>query len=115
MSKRRADKNPMINFLYCYGTNKKEELTSSIEFLRDTPLDLIDWSVDHTKREDVKIVRSPVLEEIQVEELPPASIRVAVRWDKNPWIATNGYPNMEREPVFWLFPYWMGRYLNMIR
>jgi streptogramin lyase len=115
MAKRRADQNPMINFLYCYGTSKKEELAPSIEFLRDTPLDLVDWSVDHTKREDVKIVRSPVLEEVQVEELPPASIRVAVRWDKNPWIATNGYPNMEREPVFWLFPYWMGRYLNMIR
>ncbi|MBS1609351.1 MAG: regulator [Bacteroidetes bacterium] len=115
MAKRRNDKNPMINFLYCYGTNKKEELAASIEFLKDTPLDLVDWSVDHTKREDVKITRSPVLEEIQVEELPPASIRVAVRWDKNPWIATNGYPNMEREPVFWLFPYWMGRYLNMIR
>ena len=105
----------MINFLYCYGTNKKEELAPSIEFLRDTPLDLVDWSVDHTKREDVRIVRSPVLEEVQVENLPPASIRVAVRWDKNPWVATNGYPNMEREPVFWLFPYWMGRYLEMIR
>jgi len=115
MAKRRNDKNPMINFLYCYGTNKKEELAPSIEFLKDTPLDLVDWSVDHTKREDVKIVRSPVLEEIQVQELPPASIRVAVRWDKNPWVATNGYPNMEREPVFWLFPYWMGRYLDMIR
>lgn len=115
MAKRRNDKNPMINFLYCYGTNKKEELSASVDFLKDTPLDLIDWTVDHTKREDVKITRSPVLEDIQVEEMPPASIRVAVRWDKNPWLASNGYPNMEREPVFWLFPYWMGRYLNMIR
>lgn len=115
MAKRRNDKNPMINFLYCYGTHKKDELAASIEFLKDTPLDLNDWTVDHTKREDVRITRSPVLEEIQVEKLPPASIRATVRWDKNPWLATTGYPGMEREPVFWLFPYWMGRYLDMIR
>ncbi|MES1223281.1 MAG: regulator, partial [Bacteroidota bacterium] len=115
MDKRRNDKNPLINFLYSYSRNKKEELNASVDFLIDTPLDLIDWTVDHTKREDVKIVRSPVLDDVQVAELPPASIRVAVRWDKNPWVATNGYPDMEREPVFWLLPYWMGRYLNMIR
>jgi len=115
MTKRRNDKSPLINFFYSYARNKKEGLPASIEFLTDTPLDLIDWTVDHTKREDVKIVRSPVLDDLQVDQLPPASIRVAVRWDKNPWVATNGYPDMEREPVFWLLPYWMGRYLKMIQ
>ncbi len=114
MEKRRNDKNPLINFLYSYATNKNTELASSVDFLQDTPLDLIDWTIDHTKREDVKIVRYPVLDEQQVDQLPPASIRSVVRWDKNPWAAINGYPNMEREPVFWLLPYWMGRYLKMI-
>jgi len=55
-----------------------------------------------------------VLDEWQVNELPPASIRTVVRWDKNPWAAENGVPDIEREPVFWLLPYWMGRYLKMI-
>jgi len=114
MDKRRNDNNPLLNFLYCYASNKKEELANSIEFLKDTPLDLVDWNIDHTKREDVKLVRFPVLDDLQVSELPPPSIRAAVRWDKNPWVANNGYPDMEREPVFWLLPYWMGRYLNMI-
>jgi hypothetical protein len=114
MDKRRNDNNPLLNFLYCYASNKKEELVNSIEFLKDTPLDLVDWNIDHTKREDVKLVRFPVLDDLQVNELPPPSIRAAVRWDKNPWVANNGYPDMEREPVFWLLPYWMGRYLNMI-
>jgi hypothetical protein len=115
MDKRRDDKNPFVNFFYCYSRHKTEGLPSSIEFLTDTPLDLIDWTVDHTKREDIQIVRKPVLDELQVSELPPASIRYVVRWDKNPWAAVNGYPNMEREPVFWLLPYWMGRYLEMIK
>lgn len=115
MKKRIGDKNPLINFFYCYDRNKKVELPSSIEFLRDTPLDLVSWTIDHTKREDVHLVHTPVLDDLQVNELPPASIRTAVRWDKNPWAAVDGYPDMEREPVFWLLPYWMGRYLKMIK
>jgi hypothetical protein len=77
---------------------------------------LVEWSIDHTKREDVKLVHWPTLDEVQVEELQPPSMRSTVRWDKNPFGATiSGYPDTEREPVFWLYPYWMGRYLKMIR
>jgi len=87
----------------------------TLDFLKDAPLDLVDWEIDHTIREDVHIVRSPVLEEIQISELPPASERATVRWDKNPWAAVQGNPSIEREPVFWLWPYWMCRYLGIIR
>lgn len=115
MEHRKKDKNPLINFLYCYARNKKVELDASIDFLIDTPLDLVDWNIDHTKREDVKLAHAPVLDDLQVDELPPASIRGTVRWDKNPWGAVSGSPDTEREPVFWLYPYWMGRYLKMIQ
>lgn len=86
----------------------------TLDFLRDAPLDLIDWHIDHTLREDVQIVRRPILEEIQVAVLPPASERATVRWDKNPWGAVSGDPRRVREPVFWLWPYWMARYLEII-
>lgn len=115
MEHRKKDKNPLINFLYCYARNKKVELKSSVDFLVDTPLDLVDWNIDHTKREDIKLVHVPVLEDLQVDELPPPSIRGTVRWDKNPWSAVGGSPSTEREPVFWLYPYWLGRYLKMIQ
>ena len=116
MEHRKKDKNPLINFLYCYARNKNVEQEASVDFLIDAPLDLIDWSIDHTKREDVRLVHTPVLDEWQLDELQPASMRSTVRWDKNPWGATiNGYPDTEREPVFWLYPYWMGRYLKMIQ
>ncbi|MGV3557062.1 ligand-binding sensor domain-containing protein [Larkinella arboricola] len=114
MDRRRNDHNPLVNFFYCYSRNKQTDLPASVDFLVDTPLDLVNWVVDHTQREDVKISRSPVLDELQINELPPASIRTVVRWDKNPWAAINGDPSIEREPVFWLLPYWMGRYLKMI-
>ncbi|HMG94572.1 MAG TPA: hypothetical protein VK589_31150 [Chryseolinea sp.] len=111
---RKNDNNPLINFIYCYSRNKKVELPSSIALLKDTPLDLIDWTIDHSKREDIDLVRQPTLDEIQVSVLQPASIRSTIRWDKNPWAVNAGNHNMEREPVFWLLPYWMGRYLGMI-
>ncbi len=115
MARRINDKNPLINFLYSYARNTKTEADASVEFLVDTPLDLVDWTIDHSKREDIKLVHAPVLDDVQVNELPPASIRSTVRWDKNPWAAVSGSPETEREPVFWLYPYWMGRYLNIIQ
>jgi streptogramin lyase len=108
------DRNPLINFIYCYSRNKRAGLEASVEFLQDAPLDLVDWPIDHTQREDVHLVHRPVLDEVQVDVLPPASIRATVRWDKNPYAAVSGNPSVEREPVFWLLPYWMGRYLGMI-
>jgi hypothetical protein len=115
MERRKGDHNPQINFLYCYSVNKKTEFQSSVDFLIDTPLDLVSWIIDHTKREDVQIVHTPVLDEWQVNELPEPSIRATVRWDNNPWSAVGGQPEYEKEPVFWLYPYWLGRYLKMIR
>jgi hypothetical protein len=114
IERRKGDENPLLNFFYCYSRDRKVELERSVNFLIDTPLDLIDWKIDHTKREDIHLVRKPILDDVQVNVLPPASIRATVRWDKNPWSLNNGNPNMEREPVFWLLPYWMGRYMKMI-
>ena len=115
MEQRKGDQNPLVNFIYCYARNKKVELKPSVDLLIDTPLDLIDWSIDHTKREDIQVVHEPVLGDIQVSELQPASIRSTIRWDKNPWGINGGDHHMEREPVFWLLPYWMGRYMEMIQ
>jgi hypothetical protein len=115
MEARRNDNNPLVNFIYCYSRNKKIELPSSVALLKDTPLDLIDWTIDHSKREDIHLVHVPVLDDMQVNILQPASIRSTIRWDKNPWGVSPGNHNREREPVFWLLPYWMGKYLEMIR
>jgi len=114
MKMRIGDHNPQINFLYNYSRDKKTELKHSVDFLVDTPLDLVCWTIDHTKREDIALVHRPDLSELQVSVLPPASIRATVRWDANPWLAISGNPFVEREPVFWLLPYWVGRYLKMI-
>ena len=114
MLRQETGENLLNNLVYTLCTGKKVNVEQTIDFLRDTPLDLVDWHIDHSKREDVQLVRSPILEEIQVADLPPASERATVRWDKNPWDAIAGNPSQVREPVFWLWPYWMARYLGII-
>ena len=49
MDQRKGDKNPLINFIYCFSTNNKVESESSVGLLKDTPLDLIDWTIDHSR------------------------------------------------------------------
>ena len=115
ISKQTAGENLINNLTYALSTGKKVNVPQTIEFLKDTPLDLVDWPIDHTIREDVQVVHTPILEETQISELPPASIRATVRWDKNPWAAIQGDPKQVREPVFWLWPYWMARYLEIIK
>jgi hypothetical protein len=115
MAHQKAGENLINNMAYTICTGKKINVEQTVSFLKDTPLDLVDWTFDHTKREDVKEVRTPILEEVQIDKLPPASIRATVRWDKNPWSAVNGSPNSMREPVFWLWPYWEARYLGIIQ
>jgi hypothetical protein len=115
MDKQTSGENLINNLTYALATGKKVNVPQTIDFLKDTPLDLVDWRIDHTLREDVTIVRKPILEDVQISELPPASIRATVRWDKNPWAAIQGDPSQVREPVFWLWPYWMARYEGIIQ
>jgi hypothetical protein len=115
MANQPAGENLINNLTYAFATGKVVNVPQTIDFLRDTPLDLVDWPVNHLLREDVRMVRSPILEEIQIQELPPASERATVRWDKNPWAAVQGDLTQVREPVFWLWPYWMARYQGIIK
>lgn len=110
----RKDESPFYNFMYAYLRGENYDMDKSIFFLKDTPLDLVDWNIDHSKREDVFPTRYPVLEVLQTNVLMPPSERATVRWDKNPWELSGGNPHMEREPVFWLLPYWLGRYTGAI-
>jgi len=112
--KHRETTSPLVNFTYNYLTGSHEELEGSIFFLKDAPLDLVDWKIDNGRREDLQVVRTPILEELQVNELRPPSEYRTIRWDRNPYAAIAGNPAQERDPVYWLLPYWMGRYLELI-
>jgi len=113
--KHKKTKSPLLNFTYNYLRGGDDELKNSIFFLKDAPLDLVDWRIDNGKREDLKIVRKPILEVLQVDQLRPPSEYRTIRWDRNPYHAISGNPGQERDPVYWLLPYWMGRHLELIQ
>ena len=109
------DQNPYFNFTFGLLGGENFHLDESIEFLRDTPLDLVQWRVDNSKREDIALVRRPMLEPLQLERMPPPSERGVMRWDKNPWSAVSGDGgNTESSGVYWLLPYWLGRHFGFI-
>ncbi|MFH1741186.1 MAG: two-component regulator propeller domain-containing protein [bacterium] len=114
------DQNPYFNFIFGLIGGEGFHLEESVAFLRDTPLDLRQWTVDNSQREDIQLLRRPMLEPLQTSRMLPPSERGVMRWDKNPWAVISGDFNdsqgsMESCGVFWLLPYWMGRYYGFIQ
>lgn len=98
------------------NTRMQQSLRQTIDDLRQQPLDLVRWTVDNRAREDVRIVRRPELEKHQTDRLLPAAERGTPRTDENPRDAVQGDGGQtESDGVFWLLPYWMCRYYDVIR
>ncbi|MBX3414811.1 MAG: hypothetical protein KF708_19150 [Pirellulales bacterium] len=111
----RRDHSPLYGFVYSAITGTDGESAGCVEFLRQVPLDLIDWTVDNHAREDVTLVRSPVIDHWQTSRLLPPDERRVGKWDGNPYSASGGHGSRtESSTVYWLLPYWMGRYHEFI-
>ena len=112
----RRDHSPLYAFVYGGVMGGHFGAPGCVEFLRDSPLDMIDWTVDNRGREDIRLVRLPVIEDVQVDRLLPPSERRLNKWDGNPYEAFGGSGGFsESSSVHWLLPYWMGRYYKIIQ
>jgi len=112
----KADCSPFFEFIYGSCSGQTPQLEISVAYLRDASLDLIRWTVDNSRREDIRIVRTPEWENLQTNRLLPPSERGVIRWDENPWRAVQGDGgNTESDGVWWLLPYWMGRHYGYIQ
>jgi len=111
----RPEGSPYFNFIYGMLVGADPCLDGSIAYLKDSPLDLIHWRVDNSKRRDLALKLSPAPEPLQTHPLPPPSERAVTRWDKTPWPAVQGGSGeSEWCPHYWLLPYWMGRCFGFI-
>ena len=112
----KADCSPFFDFIYCACVGQTPQLEMSVAFLRDASLDLVRWMIDNSRREDIHIVRIPELEQLQTDRLLPPSECGVIRWDENPWKAVQGDGgHTESDGVWWLLPYWVGRYYGYIQ
>ncbi|HPI71837.1 MAG TPA: regulator [bacterium] len=109
------DQSPFFNFTYAALSGDDPRLESSLFFLRDTSWDLRRWRINNGWRADVAPCYFPELERVQLNRLAPISERSFFRWDDNPWYPEDGDDGAtESDGVFWLLPYWMGRYYGFL-
>ncbi|MEN8157461.1 MAG: hypothetical protein ABFS10_10955 [Bacteroidota bacterium] len=109
----RSEKNPLWNFLYGYAGGAQMDLEESVWWLREFPMDLISWSVENSHRKDLTRM-GPNFREQEYNEVLPR--------DERPMHLHNGaYRNnggsagrREYPPYIYLFPYWVGRYMDAI-
>jgi len=110
------DLSPFFNLTYGALTGTDPGLEDSMAFLRDAPLDLVRWRVDNSKREDICLRRFPELGSQETCRALPPSERGIMRWDGNPFTPVEGDGGeTESDGVFWLLPYWTGRYYGFIQ
>lgn len=114
----KEETSPYYNFEYGSLMGESGEAIKQNEcvtLLREVPLDLVNWSIDNTRRHDVRLVRKPVADDIQTDRMLSPLERQLIKWDSNPYKAAGGDGGTtEQCPAFWLWPYWMGRYHGFI-
>jgi len=110
-----ADGIPFYDFSYNRFSGSRVPLGPGIETLRDWPLDLVEWTVDNSRREDVQFDRTPGYEPGRLTRIVPRSEMGICMWDQEPYKAVLGRGgDREDKPTDWLLAYWMGRYYGLI-
>jgi hypothetical protein len=106
---------PFYDFVYNRYSGRQGPLDRAVETLRDWPLDMIEWTVDNSKREDVKFDLTPGLDEPRLTRILPRSEMGLCMWDQEPYKVVIGRDGQrEDRPNDWLLAYWMGRYYNLL-
>ncbi len=106
---------PFYDFVYARFSGTSIPLSRAVETLREWPLDMVEWTVDNSKREDVKWDRTPGRDESHLTRILPRGEMGLCNWDQEPYRAVIGMGGTrEDKPTDWLLAYWMGRYWGLV-
>lgn len=110
----RPEKEGAWNIFTALTGTQEFDLDEAAWYLREHPLDLIDWRVQNSHRKDIEKVEPNFRNQTITEVLPPDELPIsrhnANRFDLDSGDGTSEYSAGD----IWLLPYWMGRYLNVI-
>jgi hypothetical protein len=106
---------PLWNFIYGACSGQSCDAEQAVDALYEIPLDLIHWPTANARRADLKL--DPAADRFGRKQLLrplPWTERPMHKWNNNPYELDGGDPHEEEDPTFWLLPYWMGRYHQLI-
>lgn len=111
----RPEKEGAWNIFTAMTGTSEFDLEEAIWYLQEYPLDLIDWTVKNSHRQDIEKITPNFREQSTTEVLPPDEVRVA-RHNANRFSLDGGRGGRSEYSAgdIWLLPYWMGRYLGVI-
>lgn len=91
------------------------DLDAAVWYLQRSPLDMIDWTVHNSQRQDILPLAPNFRGQTIAEVLPPDELPVN-RHNANRFeLDSRGNGRTEHSAGdIWLLPYWMGRYLGVI-
>ncbi len=113
----RPEKDATWNFFTALTGTKTFDTAESIWYLQQYPLDLIDWSIQNSHRQDLQFLPDNFRKQTLSQVLSPAE-RPMQRHNRNTFILDeNGGKGQSEFSAgdTWLLPYWMGRYLGIIK
>ena len=92
------------------------DLEEAIWYLQEHPLDLIQWDIKNSHRNDIEPLEPNFRNQTIAEVLPPDE-RPVQRHNANMFrldrVGSNGTSELSAGDI-WLLPYWLGRYLEVI-
>jgi len=111
----RPEKNPLWNFIYA-GTGAKDfDLEEAVWTLREFPLDTISWTIRNSHRKDLTLLEPNFRQQTTTNVLPPDE-RPMSKHNANSFSLDGGDNGQyEFSGDIYLLPYWMGRYLKIIK
>ena len=109
----RSEKNPLWNYLFALSGGKDIDVEESAWWLREFPMDLVDWKIDNSHRKDLKKIEPNFRRQTYTEVLPKDERVLNLH---NGAYGNDGGSGGFREypPYVWLLPYWAGRYIEAI-
>lgn len=115
-SAERPEKDALWNIFGALVQPESFDLNEAIWFLQEHPIDLINWNVKNSHRKDIQNLEANFRRQSISQVLSPAETRVA-RHNANRFnLDGNGNgKSVYSAGDIWLLPYWMGRYLKVIR
>jgi hypothetical protein len=108
--------NPLWTLIYLQShPDKPVSLTGAAWTLYRIPMDLIEWTVQNSARQDVPAdAAHDRFRQRQSTALLPPDERPIMKWNGNPFQLDGGNGGRsEDDGAFFLLPYWMGRYLGL--